>query len=327
MLPADLGSLADAVADQLTGAEAALLSYDSRGPCQMSLEGSIQLLPSRVLALPIDVRQPHSGGAYIITREACERMIKCMLPVRVQADAWWFFYKEGVLDRVRCVVPLPVRKNPKLTSTIGSYSLGSGVRARLVGPLVRHKIPFLYQALCYRRAVLSGLCLGQARGPRSSGSAPHDHEREHHCEQPDHHERERQSAAHGHPFQSKALGAPLCCDIRYQGYALERAFARRLRPTLMSPFVSGWFASAGFLCSVRQHLAAVRLRLDNLFIKQTMPDRCEPCAIRTKSAGVCGVRAVPGSAPIFASSRGAGGGGAVGWRGSGGSRGVHDYGE
>jgi glycosyl transferase, family 25 len=151
MLPADLGSLADAVADQLTGAEAALLSYDSRGPCQMSLEGSIQLPSSRVLALPIDVRQPHSGGAYLITREACERMIKCMLPVRVQADAWWFFYKEGVLDRVRCVVPLPVRKNPKLTSTIGSYSLGSGVRARLVGPLVHHKIPFLYQALCYRR--------------------------------------------------------------------------------------------------------------------------------------------------------------------------------
>ena len=150
-LPADLGSLANAVADQLTGAEVALLSCDSRDPCKMGVEGSVHLPSSRVLALPIDVRQPQSGGAYIVTREACERMIKCAPPVRVQADCWWFFYREGALDRVRCVVPLPVGKNPKLASTIGSYSLGNGVRARMVGPLVRRKIPLLHQVLGYRR--------------------------------------------------------------------------------------------------------------------------------------------------------------------------------
>ena len=150
-LPADLGSLADAVADQLAGAEVALLSVDSRDPCKMSREGSIELPASRLLALPIDVHQPQSAGAYVITREACERILKCMLPVRIQPDAWWFFYKEGALDRVRCVVPLPVLKNPKFTSTIGSYSLGNGVRARLVGPLMHHKIPLLHQALRYRR--------------------------------------------------------------------------------------------------------------------------------------------------------------------------------
>ena len=127
-LPADLGSLADAVADQLTGAEVALLSVDSPDPCKMSLEGSIQLPSGRLLALPIDINQPRSAGAYIITREACERMIKCVVPIQVQADTWWFFYREGVLDRVRCVTPLPVLKSPKFTSTIGSYSLGDGVR-------------------------------------------------------------------------------------------------------------------------------------------------------------------------------------------------------
>jgi glycosyl transferase family 25 len=151
-LPADLGSLADAVADQLTGAEVALLSYESPDPpCKMSREGSVQLPSSRLLALPIDIRQLTSGGAYIITRAACERMVKFVLPVRVNPDDWWFFYREGVLDRVQCVVPLPVLKNPKLTSTVGSYSLGNGVRARLVWPLVRRKIPVLHQALSYRR--------------------------------------------------------------------------------------------------------------------------------------------------------------------------------
>ena len=55
-------------------------------------------------------------------------------------------------------------------------------------------------------AVRGYLGFWPARGP-----APDDHEREYHREQPDHHERERQSAAHGHPFPFKALGAPLCC--------------------------------------------------------------------------------------------------------------------
>lgn len=151
VLPADLGSLADAVADQLSSAEAVLLSVDSPDPCKMSIEGSIQLPNSRLLALPIDICQPRSAGAYIVTREACERMVKCLQPVRVQADTWWFFYREGLLDRVRCVVPVPVHKNPKFPSTIGSYSLGTSFRGRLAGKLVRHKIPLLDQTLRYRR--------------------------------------------------------------------------------------------------------------------------------------------------------------------------------
>jgi len=52
---------------------------------------------------------------------------------------------------VRCVLPMVVGKNPKFESTIGLYSLGNGVKARLMGPLVRHKIPLLHQAILYRR--------------------------------------------------------------------------------------------------------------------------------------------------------------------------------
>jgi glycosyl transferase, family 25 len=151
ILPADLGGLADAVAGHLTGAEVALLSVNSLDPCQMSREGLVHLPSSRSLALPIDIFQPRSGGAYIITREACERMVKFVLPVRVNPDDWWIFYREGVLDRVRCVVPIPVLKSPKLISTMGSYSLGNGFRGRLVGPLMHRKIPLLHQALSYRR--------------------------------------------------------------------------------------------------------------------------------------------------------------------------------
>lgn len=152
-LPADLSALVDEVADHLTGAEVALLNYASHppGPLRLSLEGSIDLPSSRQLALPIDARQLANGGAYVITREACERMVERLLPIRTTADDWGFFYAQELLDRVRCLVPQPVPKDPSFESTIGFYSLGNGMRARLVGPIVRHKIPFLHQAILYRR--------------------------------------------------------------------------------------------------------------------------------------------------------------------------------
>ena len=152
-LPADLGSLVDAVAGHLTGAEVALLNYGSFPPdiCKISLEGSVDLPSSRLLAFPINVSKLVNAGAYVITREACKRMNESLLPVRATADDWGFFYREGMVDRVRCVLPQAVAKNPKFESTIGFYSLGNGIKARLVGPLVRHKIPLLHQVILYRR--------------------------------------------------------------------------------------------------------------------------------------------------------------------------------
>lgn len=150
-LPADLARLADSVAGQLDGAEVVLLSVDSPDPCQLGTAGAVTLPGGRLLALPLNVAQPRSAGAYLITREACERFVKCLPPVRVQADSWSSFYREGMLDRLRCVAPLPVLKNPNFVSTIGIYSLGNGIRARLVGPLVRGKVPGLHQLLSYRR--------------------------------------------------------------------------------------------------------------------------------------------------------------------------------
>ena len=153
-LPSDLGGLASALVDHLAGPELVLLNYDSKDTCKMSREGAVDLPSSRLLALPIDVRQLGSSAAYLITRAAAKRMCESVLPVRVSPDDWWFFYREGALDRVRCVVPLPVTKSPKFESTIGLYGLGQGVKARLLEPLVRHKVPVLHQAISYRRQLI-----------------------------------------------------------------------------------------------------------------------------------------------------------------------------
>lgn len=152
-LPTDLGPIAYDVAEHLTGAEVALLNFGGYppNPLQLSLEGAVELPSSRRLALPVDARQLVNAGAYVITREACQRMVDSAPPVRSTADAWGFFFEEGIIDRVRCVLPQPVPKCPKFESTIGLYSLGNGFKARLVGPLVRHKIPGLHQLILYRR--------------------------------------------------------------------------------------------------------------------------------------------------------------------------------
>lgn len=150
-LPADLLSVADAAARNLIGSEVALLNYCSKDTCKISLEGSVELADSRLLALPIDVGQLTNAAAYVITREACKRMVESVLPVRANADDWRFFYNEGILDRVRCVLPLAVGKSPRFESTIGYYSVGNGFRSRLLGPVVRHKLPLMHQAILYRR--------------------------------------------------------------------------------------------------------------------------------------------------------------------------------
>jgi glycosyl transferase family 25 len=158
VLPDDLSDLADEVAEHLTGAEVALLEYanSSPGPLRMSMAGSVELGSSRMLALPLDTRQLRNTGAYVITRQACERIIEGLLPIRAHADDWQFYYEEGFVDRIRCVLPRPVSKNPHFESTIGFYSLGNGMKARLAGPFVRHRIPFLHQAILYRRQRIMG---------------------------------------------------------------------------------------------------------------------------------------------------------------------------
>jgi len=150
-LPPDLGSIVDAVSMHMTGAEVALLNYQTDEPCQLSLTDAVTLPAARLLALPVDVTQLTSAAGYIITRSACERMTKNAPPIRANADDWQFFYKEEILDRVRCIWPQVILKNPKMDSTIGSYSLGNSLRARLLGRLMRRRIPVLRQLMVHRR--------------------------------------------------------------------------------------------------------------------------------------------------------------------------------
>jgi glycosyl transferase, family 25 len=149
VLSPDLADVAAAVAEQLTGAEIALLTFDSETPCELSRDGLVRLPSSRSLALPIDIGQPIGAAAYVITREACERMAASILPVRAHSDDWSYWYGQGALDRIRCVTPHAVSKSPSFESTI-DYNAPSSVKARVAKSLAGN-LPLVRQAISYRR--------------------------------------------------------------------------------------------------------------------------------------------------------------------------------
>jgi glycosyl transferase family 25 len=150
-LPADLAGLVEAVAPQLTGAEVALLNYGNPETCKVSRQGSVDLPAGRMLALPIDIRRLVNAAAYVITRQACERMLERALPLRANADDWQFLYQHGMVDRIRCVLPMAVGKSADFESTIGLYSLGNGLKSRIVRPLLGRKVPVMRKVIRHRR--------------------------------------------------------------------------------------------------------------------------------------------------------------------------------
>jgi glycosyl transferase family 25 len=149
-LPTDLGELISATAQHMMGAEVVLLNFHSHDPCRITKAGSVPLPSSRLLVRVVDEGQPSSTGGYLITREACARMVRTVLPLRVHPDDWGFFHREGAIDHVRCVVPMPITNSATLRTTIDYYRPGS-LQARVREAVASRRVPLLHQALALRR--------------------------------------------------------------------------------------------------------------------------------------------------------------------------------
>jgi glycosyl transferase, family 25 len=148
--PPELAAIADAVAGRMDGAEVALLNFDSKGVVEVRKMGALDLPATRQLVAPVHARQPESAAAYVITREACARMTERGFPVQTKADDWSHFIRIGSLDRIRCVVPLVVRKHPGFGSTMGYYS-DSGLKARALAVIDRAGLGLVQRMVAYRR--------------------------------------------------------------------------------------------------------------------------------------------------------------------------------
>lgn len=150
VLPADLDILIDAITPYLSGADVVFLNFQSHEPCRVTKAGAMQLPSSRLLVHVVDEQQVRSTGGYVITREACLRMTKTVPPVRVLADEWAFFSHEGAIDRLRCVVPMPVAQSTSLRTTMSYYEPGS-LYARVRESVASSNVSILRWTLGRRR--------------------------------------------------------------------------------------------------------------------------------------------------------------------------------
>jgi len=150
-LPNDLARLAEIVAGHMNGAEVVLLNFLSPDVCKMSRHGLIRLPASRQLVFPVNVNKPGSSAGYIITRDACKRMVESIVPFQARPDNWGHFFDKGAIDRVRCVLPMSVHQDPLFPSTIDYHNQAS-VKARVLDVVLRYNLRFMNQILAYRRA-------------------------------------------------------------------------------------------------------------------------------------------------------------------------------
>jgi glycosyl transferase family 25 len=170
LFPVDFNELVEVAKQRMTGAEVVLLHFQSQ-EALLTMEGAEQLPTGHKLVQVVDKGTPRSTGAYLITRQACERMLKIMQPpVRCVADDWAVFYHEGAVDCVRCVVPMPVLTSPDIPTTRDNFRPGS-VAASLLDAVNRTRVPIIYQLLRHRRKRFLNELHGRLDFA-STGSAP-----------------------------------------------------------------------------------------------------------------------------------------------------------
>jgi hypothetical protein len=124
-LPEDLPELVEEVSGSLRGAEVALLNFHCPGVTVLSTVGAVRLRGGRLLASPVSLVGLTSGAAYVLTREAAQRLAGALVPMRAYSDEWSWFVSRGVLDGVRCVTPMPVRQSLAFRTTIDYFPPGS----------------------------------------------------------------------------------------------------------------------------------------------------------------------------------------------------------
>jgi glycosyl transferase, family 25 len=146
-----IGSLLEDIANRAMPSEIILLYWRSKPGCELSAYKSQEISGCHRLMFPMDPHKMLSACAYVITREACETMLRTVLPVRTGADAWGEFHDRGGFQTMRCVVPTAVSLQHNFKSTL-DYIDPSSAAGRLASFIAHKRIFPVYQVLGLRRA-------------------------------------------------------------------------------------------------------------------------------------------------------------------------------
>lgn len=153
-LPPTIGTLCDDIAPHMTGAEVVMLYLESfraagrQEACHFLADTQLRITPDHSLFSPVDLADLGSACAYLITREAGLRLAAGVIPVAAPIDHWHLYCMAGFIDRIRCVLPLPVSTNPRFRTTIGDHAADS-LQARV--RRILNAMPIAHTILAARR--------------------------------------------------------------------------------------------------------------------------------------------------------------------------------
>jgi len=145
VLSKNVEAIISEAAEHMAGAEVVLGYFQSREPCRFTRTGAVCLSDGRYLAQPVDADRPLCAAAYLITREAAERLAAFVLPVRINND-WKSRRDAHGIDRLRCIVPSPIATDPDFRSTLGYTETGS-VGGRVLDIVATYRLPPFHQAM------------------------------------------------------------------------------------------------------------------------------------------------------------------------------------
>jgi glycosyl transferase family 25 len=117
-LPANVAQLSEDISQHMRGREIMLLYFRSHQTCRLSEWDAISVGRHRLL-YPVDVHQPVTSTAYLVSRAAARSLVEAIVPLRAGPDNWGHYYELGVFDSLRCVFPRPVSVHVSLESTLG----------------------------------------------------------------------------------------------------------------------------------------------------------------------------------------------------------------
>lgn len=143
--------IVDLAIKQMRENEVMLLYTLSWLPLELSSSDKTDLDGKYALYGPAEINQPITASAYIISRAACETMVKAISPIRYAADSWGEFYKNKGYENLRCLYPF-------LIETLDSKStidyVQEGMLGRIMKAIDNYKVFPLYQLLRYRRGYI-----------------------------------------------------------------------------------------------------------------------------------------------------------------------------
>jgi glycosyl transferase, family 25 len=152
----DFESFLNKIEPLIQPGEIILLYYkklNSRKIGKFSNLDSVIVDDNHKLLYPLDEMQFDMACAFIVTKEAAQGIINVNTPVKVVADSWHYFYRNGGLKKMRCIYPA-VTYPADFKSTIEYAEVRYGMLNKVLKFIDENKIFPFYQILKKRRAVL-----------------------------------------------------------------------------------------------------------------------------------------------------------------------------